>query len=77
MTEHLDAYPELKRDLRFFPLGVDDPTQPMRATIVASDSLETGCLMAALRSNSIDIGNRRAIPEARARFISLRIVSIS
>jgi non-heme Fe2+,alpha-ketoglutarate-dependent halogenase len=25
MTEHLDAYPELKRDLRFFPLGVDDP----------------------------------------------------
>ena len=25
MTQHLDAYPELERDLRFFPLGVDSP----------------------------------------------------
>ncbi|MFT5445590.1 MAG: non-heme Fe2+,alpha-ketoglutarate-dependent halogenase [Gammaproteobacteria bacterium] len=25
MTQFLDAYPELKRDLRFFPLGVDEP----------------------------------------------------
>lgn len=26
MVQHTDAYPELQRDLRFFPLGVDDPT---------------------------------------------------
>ena len=25
MTEHLDAYPELRRDLRFFPLGTEHP----------------------------------------------------
>lgn len=26
MTEKTDAYPELQRDLRFFPLGVDNPS---------------------------------------------------
>ncbi len=26
MTQRTDAYPELERDLRFFPLGVDEPT---------------------------------------------------
>ena len=26
MTQRTDAYPELQRDLRFFPLGVDQPT---------------------------------------------------
>ena len=26
MTQRADAYPELQRDLRFFPLGVDQPT---------------------------------------------------
>ncbi len=26
MTEHLDAYPELERDLNFYPLGVKNPT---------------------------------------------------
>ena len=26
MTEHLDAYPELERDLKFYPLGVKNPT---------------------------------------------------
>lgn len=25
MSQHLNAYPDLDRDLRFFPLGVDEP----------------------------------------------------
>ena len=33
MTEHLDAYPELKRDLRFFPLGTDNPSLLSEAQI--------------------------------------------
>ena len=27
MTQRTDAYPELDRDLRFFPLGVEQPRQ--------------------------------------------------
>ncbi|MCY3925482.1 MAG: hypothetical protein OXG52_08235 [bacterium] len=26
MARHTNAFPELQRDLRFVPLGVDDPT---------------------------------------------------
>ena len=26
MSQHLDAYPELERDLKFYPLGVNNPT---------------------------------------------------
>ena len=27
MTQRSDAFPELQRDLRFFPLGVEEPAQ--------------------------------------------------
>ena len=33
MVEYLDAYPELQRDLRFFPLGVNDPKRLTRTQI--------------------------------------------
>jgi ectoine hydroxylase-related dioxygenase (phytanoyl-CoA dioxygenase family) len=33
MPQHLDAYPELERDLRFFPLGVEYPERLTRAQI--------------------------------------------
>ena len=33
MKEHVDAYPELNRDLRFFPLGVETPERLSKAHI--------------------------------------------
>jgi ectoine hydroxylase-related dioxygenase (phytanoyl-CoA dioxygenase family) len=33
MSQYLDAYPELQRDLRFFPLGVENPDLLTRAQI--------------------------------------------
>ena len=34
MAAHLDAYPDLQRDLKFFPLGVSEPSKLSKSQIV-------------------------------------------
>jgi non-heme Fe2+,alpha-ketoglutarate-dependent halogenase len=63
MIEHLDAYPELQRDLRFFPLGVDDPGRLTRAQIVEYNT--RGYL------SPIDVFDAGEIAQIRAYFDGL------
>jgi hypothetical protein len=63
MTQHLDAYPELERDLQFFPLGVDDPATLSRADIEHYNAY--GYIA------PIDVFNADEIGEIRAYFDDL------
>ena len=63
MTEYLDAYPELKRELKFFPLGTANPKHLSAAQIQHYN--EKGYLA------PIDIFNTRQIDEIRSYFDDL------
>jgi non-heme Fe2+,alpha-ketoglutarate-dependent halogenase len=63
MTKHQDAYPELPRDLQFYPLGVDDPKHLTHEQITHYN--EQGFIP------RIDVLNQNEVSEIRAYFDDL------